>query len=87
MLINQGTQGVLVMEYPVSHLIPCDNARKKSEGVAIRRPVLRETAVEKCFVLWVNSQSGLLLMADSNTGTSAACRIREREAITSASSG
>jgi len=36
------------------------------------------TACVKCFVLWVNNQSGLLAMAERRTGTSAACLIRWR---------
>ena len=44
----------------------------------MRRAARFATAGVKCLMLWVSSQSGLLLMAESSTGTSAAWRIRWR---------
>ena len=49
-----------------------DSVLKNSTGVAMRKPVRCATACVKCFVLWVNNQSGLAAIADSNTGTSEA---------------
>ncbi|MGC2707043.1 MAG: hypothetical protein WA361_21185 [Candidatus Acidiferrales bacterium] len=61
--------------------------RKKSAGVAIRNPVLVATSGVKCLVLCVNNQSGVLAIAESNTGTSAACRMMWRLDLTSVSVG
>ena len=53
----------------------------------MRSPVRVATAELKCAVLCVSSQSGWLCMAESKTGTSAACRMSGRARVTSCTSG
>jgi len=64
-----------------------ENARKNSAGVAMRSDVRRATAFVKSLVLWVSSQSGLLVIADRSTGTSAAWRTKYRLDRTRSRSG
>ena len=56
---------------PQSYRISDERVLKNRAGVAILSPVRRANAWVKCFVLWLNSQSGCAAIAETSTGTSA----------------